>query len=421
MEPHTQNVVARFQNELHQIDHATHPARVDAENFGIARPSAAWTWPGLNPCCLAGVDFQHAVGEGEVSKEWEHFSQALTTKFELQFWKKFDKEYRAFAVRKMNRISQPQISGWNYWRFGQTHENKLTFIARSIGIVRKFIANEPSLKEYWECWLAHRTRVEILMRHHLDAGLLDTLYQLTIKGIKLGMRLYGENFLSINSHYSVHFAEHILRFGCPREFCTFGFESLISKFSMGRIRNTNHHSLAKSALDNHWLFLTLDMMFNPEQGIFEQDDWTGKSSSLTAPANATFLSLIAHRLGDVCEDSSVYDEFRLNWVDYREGDIIAYVRHSSEEVEVNYQNALFGIVCRGIRSPYQNFVVVRTLPGPTVDALTMLPLIQLRPGSFTVLEATRIRGRAEICKIDVDQTDENEDGEAELVVRIRGL
>ncbi|KAI9103456.1 hypothetical protein DFS34DRAFT_608771 [Phlyctochytrium arcticum] len=136
----TAEVVAELRASWDQVTHADHAVRVLADSYGISFPSAAWSWPGLSPCCLTAVDFQHAVGEGEVNKEWRQFSNALVLEYgEEAFWSQFDTKYQEFSTRPCNRVSQPRIPGWNHWRLGPTHENKLTFIVRSIAIVRSFI------------------------------------------------------------------------------------------------------------------------------------------------------------------------------------------------------------------------------------------------------------------------------------------
>ncbi|KAI9097120.1 hypothetical protein DFS34DRAFT_594318 [Phlyctochytrium arcticum] len=323
----TAEIVTRLREQWHNIRHATHPLRIHAELYGIAYPSSAWRWPGLDPCCLAAVDFQHAVGEGEIQKERKEFSEALVLEYgEEGFWKQFDKKYRSFASQPFNRISQPQVSSWNPWRFGQTHENKLTFIVRSIAIVHYFVRDKPNLKHKWESWLGHCTRVEILLRHHLEKELLRPLYRMAIDGIKLGTVLYDAGFLTINSHYCTHIAEHAFRFGYPREFSTFGFESLISKFSMGRTRNTNHQSLANSTLENFWVANVLEATMNPRIGVRKDNMSPNECSYLDLPGNEELRDIVGQYLMDDWQNASAHLRFCLRFVDYREGNIVAYSR-----------------------------------------------------------------------------------------------
>ncbi|KAI9097116.1 hypothetical protein DFS34DRAFT_594314 [Phlyctochytrium arcticum] len=399
----TKNTVRKLRDDLPTIDNTNHPTRQHADQFGIAYPSAAWWWPGADPCCLAAVDIQHAEGEGELQKEWRFFSRALEEIHLTTFWQNFSDEYRAFA--KLNRVKQPEITSWNHWRFGQTHENKLTFILRSIGVIRKMVMeHQDELKYQLQAWLVHRNGVELLFRHRVSSEMLQALHQLIIDGKSLCVKVYGESFLSINSHYMTHVPEHAQRFGCSRETSTFGFERLLGRFAMSKGPKTNHRSMAALYLENFWLQTTTQMLIDPARGVTSADDWSQSKRTLAHPKHRQDLAIITNLISNqVWQECNTHEKLHCQWVDYRSGDMVAWTSDPQldELVDLQYVNAHFGVLKFAISSENTKWFAVTEVRELRTDSITGLPIIQksTATGVSKVVPSTHMAGRVEVSSI----------------------
>ncbi|KAI8817809.1 uncharacterized protein EV422DRAFT_206682 [Fimicolochytrium jonesii] len=163
----------RLRDAWMEVEHGDHPAIQHADQYGLAFSSPTWLFPGLSPCCLAAIDLQHAEAQGEIEKHWRRFSSLLRIEHGADFWTILDQRYQATC--RANKIKQPRLKTLNHWLYGQTHQNKMMFILRSVGVLQRFVVGRDHLRAEWVGWLAHRAGIELAWRHGVEQRLVPEL------------------------------------------------------------------------------------------------------------------------------------------------------------------------------------------------------------------------------------------------------